>query len=85
MTIVESDRTATLSEVSHEFKRRTGINVHKLTIVKTLRKLGIQRGPSEQAVSIERKVSARSYGYTDAHRRHDCARYSKKSQPVCTR
>ena len=39
--------------------------------LKTLRKLGIQRVPSAQAVSIERKVSARRYGYADAHRRHE--------------
>lgn len=71
VAIVESDRTATLSEVRHEFKRRTGIDVHEQTIVKTLRKLGIQRVPSEQAVCVERKPNARRYGYTKAHRRHE--------------
>lgn len=71
VAIVESDHTATLTEIRHELKRRTGIDVHEQTIVKTLRKLGIQRVPSAQAVSIERKVSARRYGYADAHRRHE--------------
>ena len=45
--------------------------MHEQTIVKTLRKLGIQRVPSEQAVCVERKASARRYGYTNAHRRHE--------------
>lgn len=39
VTIVESDRTATLNEVRHEFKRRTGIDVHEQIVVQTLRRL----------------------------------------------
>lgn len=72
VAIVESDRTATLSEVRQEFKRRTGIDAHEHTIVKVLNKLGIRRVPNDQAVVIEQAApAAKRYGYGEAHRRHE--------------
>ncbi|WP_083953737.1 arginase family protein [Thauera butanivorans] len=50
VAIVQSDRTATLDEIRQEFRRRTGIDVHEQTIIKTLGKLGIRRVSSDKAV-----------------------------------
>lgn len=78
--IVQSDRTATLDEIRQEFKRRTGIDVHEQTIVKTLSKLGIRRVSSDEAVVVERaEPGPRRYGYTDAHRRHE----PEQTYPSC--
>lgn len=80
VAIVESYRTATLDEIRQEFKRRTGIDVHEQTIVKTLVKLGIQRVPSVQAVRVEQaEAGPRRYGYTEAHRRHE----AEQTYPSC--
>jgi transposase len=67
--IVASTPTATLGEIGRELQRRTGIQAHAQTIVSTLRSLGIERVPSQAAVTIERTTEVRRYGYTDAHRR----------------
>lgn len=69
--IVQSDPTATLDEIRREFQRRSGIDVHAQTIVVALRKHGIRRVSSHEAVVIETVAERpRRYGYTEAHRRH---------------
>lgn len=68
--IVESDPTATLEEIGAELLRRTGVTAHEQTLVSTLRRKGIERVASREAVVVE--TSERGpvrYGYTDAHRR----------------
>jgi transposase len=79
--IVRSNRTATLPEIRQEFKQRTGIDVHEQTITKTLRKHGIRRVTSDQAVMVtSAEPVPRRYGYTDAHRRHE----PEQTYPSCT-
>lgn len=78
---MQSDRTATLDEIRQEFKRRTGIDVHEQTIVKTLGKLGIRRVASEKAVVVKRAEAGAMprYGYTEGHRRHE----AEQTYPSC--
>lgn len=72
VAIVQSDPTATLDEIRREFHRRSGIDAHEQTIVATLRKHGIRRVPSDEAVVVESAAPGpRRYGYTAAHRRHE--------------
>lgn len=68
--IVESDPTATLDEIGAEPTRRTGLKASRPTLVSTLRRHGIERVASHEAVVVETAApgSAR-YGYADAHRR----------------
>ena len=53
VAIVQSDPTATLEEIRREFQRRSGIEAHTRTILVTLRKHGIRRRPSHEAVVLE--------------------------------
>ena len=72
VAIVQSDPTATLEEIRREFQRRSGIEAHTRTILVTLRKHGIRRRPSHEAVVLEPAAAQpRRYGYTEAHRRHE--------------
>lgn len=69
--IAESYPTATLNEIQTDLlKRRTGIDAHEQTIVSTLRKLGVKRVPSHEAVVVEQAAEgSRRYGDTGARRR----------------
>ncbi len=70
MQIVDANPTATLDEIGAELTRRSGVVVHAQTLVSTLRRLGIERVPSREAVVVESAESAPNrYGYTEAHRR----------------
>jgi hypothetical protein len=67
--IVESDPTATLDEIGTELVRRTGLKVHEQTLVSTLRRQGLARVCSDDAVVVETAPPAPArYGYTAAHR-----------------
>ncbi|WP_425512549.1 transposase [Xanthomonas arboricola] len=78
--IVESYPTATLEEIGGELFRRTGVMVHERTLVLTLRRNGIERVPSREAVVVETSQRAPArYGYTDAHRRFE----SEQTYPSC--
>lgn len=80
VAIVQSDRMATLDEIRQEFRRRTGIDVHEQTIIKTLGKLGIRRVSSDKAVVVKQaEPGSPRYGYTDAHRRHE----PEQTYPSC--
>jgi len=71
VAIVQSDPTGTLDEIRQQFQRRSGIDVHAQTIVTTLRKHGIRRVASHEAVVVEMaEPGPRRYGYNEAHRRH---------------
>ncbi|KOR46040.1 hypothetical protein ADT25_07285 [Xanthomonas oryzae] len=68
--IVESDPTATIEEVRLELSRRCNVKVHDRTLASTLKRLGIERMPSHEVVTIEKaETDVPRYGYTDAHRR----------------
>lgn len=68
--IVTSDRMATLDEIARELERRTGVKAHPQTILSTLRRLGLERVASKDAVRIQTRLEQASrYGYSDAHRR----------------
>lgn len=78
--IVESDRTATLDEIGAELFRRIGLKVSGPTLVSTLRRQGMERVASHEAVVVERAEPAPArYGYTQAHRRHD----AEQAYPSC--
>ncbi|KOR49982.1 transposase [Xanthomonas oryzae] len=70
LEIVESDPTATIEEVRLELSRRCNVKVHDRTLASTLKRLGIERMPSHEVVTIEKaETDVPRYGYTDAHRR----------------
>jgi transposase len=72
LAIVQSDPTATLEEIRIELRRRSQIDAHEQTIAATLRRQGIMRVPSHEAVVVAPAASeVRRYGYTAAHRRHE--------------
>lgn len=78
--IVQADPTATLDEIGTELTRRTGLKVHEQTLTSTLRRLGIKRVPSREAVAVDTAAPAPArYGYTQAHRRME----PEQSYPSC--
>lgn len=69
--IVTDRPTSTLAEIARELTARTGIQAHEATIRKALRAAGITRVRGESGVDRQTRPTARRYGYTEAHRRHD--------------
>jgi len=70
--IVEASPMATQDEMRHEFTRRTGLKVHRQTLVAALRREGIEHKLGREVSQIVTKPPAPArYGYTAAHRRHE--------------
>ncbi|MGS0601093.1 IS5 family transposase [Xanthomonas oryzae pv. oryzicola] len=80
MDIVASDPTATLEDIRLELFRRCNVQVHDRTVVSTLKRLGIERRPSHEVVTVEKvQIDKSRYGYTDAHARQE----PEQTYPSC--
>ena len=69
--IVESDRTASLSEIRRELARRTGLKVTDRMVIAALSRCGLERLPSDKLMLQAAAPSSPRYGYTDVHRRQE--------------
>jgi len=69
LDIVNQYAAWTVQEIKVEFERRSGLQVHESTLMKSLLRLGVQRRKGADAVKIEKsRATERRYGYTDRHR-----------------
>ncbi len=70
VSLVQANPLSTNDELLASLESRTGIKIHRDTLMRHLRAAGVERRQNAVAVDVQRSEEAKPrYGYTDAHRR----------------